>query len=189
MYICVPCRKEMVCDKNGVGADFGNGHVYAGDRFRCSICGHTILATNRSSIQDPDYKTQDEYLDMNGLPEMPKPIEKTNPELTKKLEKFAEEAKSTARLKTRKAADEFFDKMVQIAEFVGVQRTAPPKSMQAEYLGDSVYIDLVPNIEGVVLTTENGMPGDPSNIIFLELSTIDSLTQYIFKHFRRVTIK
>lgn len=28
MYICVPCRKEYVCDKNGVGIDFGNGHVY-----------------------------------------------------------------------------------------------------------------------------------------------------------------
>ncbi|MFA5395315.1 MAG: hypothetical protein WC346_04775 [Methanogenium sp.] len=23
MYICVECRKEMLCDKNGVGANFG----------------------------------------------------------------------------------------------------------------------------------------------------------------------
>jgi DNA-directed RNA polymerase subunit RPC12/RpoP len=46
MYICVGCKKEMVCDKNSVGADFGNGHVYPSDRFRCPQCGTMILATN-----------------------------------------------------------------------------------------------------------------------------------------------
>ncbi len=62
MYICTQCRTEMNCDKNGVGADFGNGHVYASDRFKCPICGLAILATNPNPIQDPKYQTQDEYL-------------------------------------------------------------------------------------------------------------------------------
>jgi DNA-directed RNA polymerase subunit RPC12/RpoP len=63
MYICVPCKREMRCDKNGVGADYGNGHVYPADRFKCSTCGHEILATNRTASFDPENKFQDEYLD------------------------------------------------------------------------------------------------------------------------------
>ena len=63
MYICVPCRKEMLCDKNSVGADFGGGHVYASDRFKCPKCDYMVLATNRGSNYDPDHKQQDEYLD------------------------------------------------------------------------------------------------------------------------------
>jgi len=64
MYICVQCRKEMRCEKNGVGADFGNGHVYASDRFICDTCGHMILATNQNAVYDPDHKSQEEYLSM-----------------------------------------------------------------------------------------------------------------------------
>ena len=62
MYICVGCRREMVCDKNGVGADFGQGHVYCSDRFRCQFCGAMILATNKTASFDPEYNYQDEYL-------------------------------------------------------------------------------------------------------------------------------
>ena len=62
MHICVKCRKEMHCDKNGVGADFGNGHVYPADRYKCLKCGNTILATNKASTHDPNYAMQDEYL-------------------------------------------------------------------------------------------------------------------------------
>lgn len=65
MYICVPCRKEYVCDKNGVGIDFGNGHVYPADRFKCPNCGHEILSSgNCNANYDPDHKQQEEYLDM-----------------------------------------------------------------------------------------------------------------------------
>lgn len=64
MYICVRCHHEMQCDKNDVGADFGNGHIYAADRYKCPTCGKEILATNPRPIYDPDHKTQDEYLDM-----------------------------------------------------------------------------------------------------------------------------
>lgn len=66
MIICNTCRKEMRCDKNGVGADFGNGHVYPSDRFVCDYCKATILVTNRQPSYDPDYKFQDEYLKMEN---------------------------------------------------------------------------------------------------------------------------
>jgi len=66
MYICVGCRKEMLCDKNGVGANFGHGHVYASDRYKCPICGMMILATNIKAYYDPNLSFQDEYLNMDG---------------------------------------------------------------------------------------------------------------------------
>lgn len=64
MIVCVGCREEMRCDKNGVGANFGNGHVYPADRFKCPVCGAMALVTNHAPSFDPDYKFQDEYLDM-----------------------------------------------------------------------------------------------------------------------------
>jgi len=64
MYICVECKQEMTCDKNGIGADFGHGHIYAGDRFKCMQCGKEILATNAVAYQDPEYKIKSEYLVM-----------------------------------------------------------------------------------------------------------------------------
>lgn len=62
LYACVKCRKEMRCDKNGVGFDYGNGHVYPSDRYKCDSCGAEILAMNGAPIKDPTYGTQDEYL-------------------------------------------------------------------------------------------------------------------------------
>lgn len=45
------------------------------------------------------------------------------------------------------------------------------------YLGDSVYAEF----DGmhVVLTTNNGLPTDPSNEIFLEGKVINALFQYV----------
>jgi len=51
----------MRCSKNGVGADFGNHHVYPGDVFECPECGQKILAASHS-IYDAEYKTQDSYI-------------------------------------------------------------------------------------------------------------------------------
>ena len=50
------------------------------------------------------------------------------------------------------------------------------KQPDKRYLGDSVYA----NFDGyhVVLTTENGLPDDPSNQIALEPQVIDALNQY-----------
>ena len=63
MLICVKCKREMYCLKNGVGADFGHGHVYAGDTFKCRECGFVILNTgNVNAYQDPEHKCQDEYV-------------------------------------------------------------------------------------------------------------------------------
>lgn len=45
------------------------------------------------------------------------------------------------------------------------------------YLGDSVYVDLVD--EGIILTTENGLPNDPSNSIFLEVAVIQMLIKFL----------
>ena len=67
MIICVSCRKEMICDKNSVGANFGRGHVYPSDRFRCINCGAMILNTNRNADFDPDLNHQDEYLTMEAI--------------------------------------------------------------------------------------------------------------------------
>lgn len=64
MYVCLQCKKEMMCLKNGVGADYGHGHVYPGDSFVCKSCGIQILATNRGPIFDPEYSTQDAYIKM-----------------------------------------------------------------------------------------------------------------------------
>ena len=48
-----------------------------------------------------------------------------------------------------------------------------------EYLGDSVYVQT----EGymLVLTTENGLPDDPANTIYLEPEVYLALTRYVAK--------
>jgi len=46
-----------------------------------------------------------------------------------------------------------------------------------EYLGDSVYVE--EESGGYVLTTENGLPGDPSNLIFLEDSVYRALIRFV----------
>jgi len=66
MKVCVQCRVEMRCDKNSVGAHFGNGHVYPGDRFKCPKCGMMVLNTNGKADYDPELNHQDEYLNMEG---------------------------------------------------------------------------------------------------------------------------
>jgi DNA-directed RNA polymerase subunit RPC12/RpoP len=64
MYICIACRKELKCLKNGVGIDYGGFHVYPSDTFVCPGCGIQIAATNRSAIYDKDYKSQETYIKM-----------------------------------------------------------------------------------------------------------------------------
>ena len=45
-----------------------------------------------------------------------------------------------------------------------------------EYLGDSVYVDN--DGWGLTLTTENGVPEDPSNTIYLEPNVLEALFNY-----------
>jgi hypothetical protein len=44
------------------------------------------------------------------------------------------------------------------------------------YLGDSVYAEWLDN--QLILTTENGLPEDPSNLIYLEPEVIEALQKY-----------
>lgn len=48
--------------------------------------------------------------------------------------------------------------------------------MNKTYLGDSVYADF--DGFNIILTTENGLPSDPSNIIALEPSVLNALITY-----------
>ena len=45
------------------------------------------------------------------------------------------------------------------------------------YLGDSVYVSF--DGWGFMLTTENGLPTDPSNRIYLEPKVLESLSLYV----------
>lgn len=56
-----------------------------------------------------------------------------------------------------------------------------PDEREAEepkvYLGDSVYV--TSDGYGVILTTENGNVGDPSNTIYLEPSVLAELNRFV----------
>jgi hypothetical protein len=41
--VCLKCKKEMTCRKNGVFAKVCHNHLLAGDRFECTTCGHEIV--------------------------------------------------------------------------------------------------------------------------------------------------
>lgn len=62
MIICLKCKREMRCIKNGVGADFGGGHVYASDKWGCDKYGAEVLVTNERPNYDPEYKHHDSYV-------------------------------------------------------------------------------------------------------------------------------
>jgi DNA-directed RNA polymerase subunit RPC12/RpoP len=64
LVVCTNCKKEMICDKNGLGIDYGNGHVYPSDRYLCKNCGATIAIANDRALHDPNYQAQTEYLVM-----------------------------------------------------------------------------------------------------------------------------
>lgn len=51
------------------------------------------------------------------------------------------------------------------------------------YLGDSVYAD-IDHFGRIILTTENGLPTDPSNEIVLEPEVISALKNYISRHYK-----
>jgi len=46
------------------------------------------------------------------------------------------------------------------------------------YLGDSVYAELMENGGAIKLTTENGLPQDPTNEIFMEPNVLDALERF-----------
>jgi hypothetical protein len=52
------------------------------------------------------------------------------------------------------------------------------KSYYKVYLGDSVYVRM-DRYGGIVLTTENGLPDDPSNMIVLEPEVYMALVMWV----------
>ena len=57
----------MECVRNGVGADYGFGHVYKGDRYRCPVCKREVLRCNADPVHDPEHKLAVEYLRLRIL--------------------------------------------------------------------------------------------------------------------------
>ena len=49
MKICVNCKCEMQCHKNGVTALWGKNHGRAGDVYKCPKCNNKTLVTNIES--------------------------------------------------------------------------------------------------------------------------------------------
>lgn len=58
--------------------------------------------------------------------------------------------------------------------------------MSKTYLGDSVYVDT--DFGSLKLTTENELPDDPSNIIFLEPEVMEALIRYYKREELRTVI-
>ena len=58
-------------------------------------------------------------------------------------------------------------------------------SKYKEYLGDSVYVSIDPWDAGIILTTENGLPNDPSNKIYMEPEVLFKLDKYISQHYKK----
>lgn len=50
--------------------------------------------------------------------------------------------------------------------------------MTKRYIGDSVYARHIPQESAIVLTTENGLPNDPSNEIYLEREVLEALVLF-----------
>ena len=51
------------------------------------------------------------------------------------------------------------------------------KSPSKVYLGDSVYVDWENGM--IKLTTENGLPDDPSNIIWMEPEVVEAFKNFV----------
>ena len=52
MKVCVPCKNEMLCLKNGVALKWGKTHAYNSDTYRCPSCGNVVAFGNMKPYQD-----------------------------------------------------------------------------------------------------------------------------------------
>lgn len=61
MIICINCKKEMVCIKNGVDVRYGKDHThaYSGDLYECSKCYYKVVFTNTTPRYDEFIKPSD----------------------------------------------------------------------------------------------------------------------------------
>ena len=65
MFVCSTCKREMRCDKNGIGVRWRGCHVYWGDRYKCPKCGATVINTNGTPTHEDEARHDREYLDMD----------------------------------------------------------------------------------------------------------------------------
>ena len=66
MIICVKCKKEMKCIKNGVGFRWNITHVYYGDIYKCPMCNNETAHTNSiPSFNDSMISVNDILMDSN----------------------------------------------------------------------------------------------------------------------------
>lgn len=75
MIICSSCKKEMICVCTGKMAVWAGCHVYAGDEFRCSSCGATVMIATSASYQMENALAQPAHkvLNMDGSEEVKAP--------------------------------------------------------------------------------------------------------------------
>jgi len=58
MICCALCQVEMKCIKNGLGARWGEAHVYPGDQYECPECKASVLLCVSGSCMDLDRKIE-----------------------------------------------------------------------------------------------------------------------------------
>ena len=73
MLVCTKCKEDLECVKNGVGLDYGQGHISASDLYACPVCGVSIAKANDAGYVDPDHQFHDLYIDMT-VPAVPKTV-------------------------------------------------------------------------------------------------------------------
>ena len=66
MKICIKCKREMTCLRNGVAAVWGTSHCYSGDLWECKQCGNQILNCNETNHQNPLVREQRPIVHMDG---------------------------------------------------------------------------------------------------------------------------
>ena len=59
--VCV-CGKDMEMIVMGVGVDYGYGHVYPGDIWRCPACKNSFVHTIGNAISDTNYDKHHCYI-------------------------------------------------------------------------------------------------------------------------------
>ena len=64
LIVCIKCQKEMSCHKTGVGINYGNGHVYPGDIYKCKECEFEMIVSEGRSVHDANLNIYSEYINM-----------------------------------------------------------------------------------------------------------------------------
>lgn len=64
MLVCRNCREQMVVASNDCGVNYGGGHVYSADLWRCPSCGHEVAVCNSNPHHDPGYTGSKVWVDM-----------------------------------------------------------------------------------------------------------------------------